>query len=488
MLSSRDINVKEVIKVLGLLLILEALAMWISIPVSLYYKDGDLMPIFYSGLITLLTGALSFAASYRKGKKERLGKREGFMIVSLAWVIFSAFGALPFVLSGSITEYTSAYFETMSGFTTTGATVLKDIEAVPHGILFWRSMTHWIGGMGIIVLSLAILPLLGMGGVQLFVAEVPGPVPDKLHPRITGTAKRLWGIYVLLTFIQTIFLMFGGMSLFDALCHAFGTMATGGFSTQNASIANYSPYIQYVIIVFMFLAGTNFTLHYFALHGKLKKIWRNQEFKFYSTIIIAATVIITLSIIFNMETHTEKAFRDSLFQVVSIVTTTGFITSDYLLWPHFAWFIIFVLMFTGGSAGSTGGGMKSIRLHLLLKAAMVHLKKLVHPRAFIPVRYNGHAVKDEIIFSIMAFGLFYLLIFVIGAILLAALGLDFQSSLGASIATLGNIGPGLGIVGPVENYAAIPWLGKWLLSFLMLLGRLELFTVLVFLSPGFWKK
>jgi trk system potassium uptake protein TrkH len=488
MLSSSDINIREVIKVLSLLLIIEALTMWLSLPVSLYYKDGDLLPILYSGLITLAFGGTGMLFTFRKARRSKIGKREGFIIVSLAWVIFSAFGSLPFMLSGSIPDFTNAYFETMSGFTTTGATVLSDIEAVPHGILFWRSMTHWIGGMGIIVLSLAILPLLGMGGVQLFVAEVPGPVPDKLHPRITGTAKRLWGIYVLLTFIQTIFLLFGGMSLFDALCHAFGTMATGGFSTQNASVANYSAYIQYVIIIFMFLAGTNFTLHYFALHGKLLKVWRNQEFKFYATIILVATLIITLSIIFNMETNSEKAFRDSLFQVVSIVTTTGFVTSDYLLWPHFAWFIIFILMFTGGSAGSTGGGMKSIRLHLLLKAAMVHLKKLVHPRAFIPVRYNGHAVREEIIFSIMSFGMFYLLIFVIGAILLAALGLDFQSALGASIASLGNIGPGLGIVGPVENYSAIPLLGKWLLSFLMLLGRLELFTVLVFLSPGFWKK
>ena len=488
MLSSSDINLREVVKVLSLLLMIEGLAIWLSLPVSLYYKDGDFNAILYSGLITLGIGALGMLFTFRKAKRSRIGKREGFMIVSLAWVIFSAFGALPFIFSNSIPAFTDAYFETMSGFTTTGATVLSDIEAVPHGILFWRSMTHWIGGMGIIVLSLAILPLLGMGGVQLFVAEVPGPVPDKLHPRITGTAKRLWGIYVLLTIIQTIFLLFGGMSLFDALCHAFGTMATGGFSTQNASVANYSPYIQYVIIAFMFLAGTNFTLHYFALHGKLKKVWANHEFKFYSTIILVATLIISLSIIFNMETHTEKAFRDSLFQVVSIVTTTGFVTSDYLLWPHFAWFIIFVLMFTGGSAGSTGGGMKSIRIHLLLKSAMVHLKKLVHPRAFIPVRYNGHAVKDEIIFSIMSFAMFYMLIFVIGAILLSAMGLDFQSALGASIASLGNIGPGLGMVGPVENYAAIPFLGKWLLSFLMLLGRLELFTVLVFLSPGFWKK
>ncbi len=488
MLSSRDINIIEVIKVIGLLLVIEGFAMWLSLPFSWYYDSNDFQAILLSGFITLGVGGFGYLTTFRKTNRVHVGKREGFMIVSIAWVIFSAFGTLPFLLSNSIGSFTDAYFETMSGFTTTGASILNDIEAVPHGVLFWRSMTHWIGGMGIIVLSLAILPLLGVGGMQLFVAEVPGPVPDKLHPRITGTAKRLWGIYVLFTFVQTILLMFGGMSLFDALCHAFGTMATGGFSTQNASIANYSPYIQYVIIVFMFLAGMNFTLHYFGIHGQIRKVLKNQEFRFYALLTLISTLIITIVVYLNMEIGGEKAFRDALFQVVSIITTTGFVSADYLLWPHFAWLIIFVLMFTGGSAGSTGGGMKSIRILLLFKAAAVHLRKLVHPRAFIPVKYDGHSVKDEIIFSIMSFALFYILIFVVGSLLLSAFGLDFETAMGASIAALGNIGPGIGLVGPVENYHDIPYLGKWVLSFLMLLGRLELFTVLVFLSPGFWKK
>lgn len=476
------------IRVLGLLLIIEGLAIWLSLPFSWYFGSDDFRAILDSGLITIGVGALGFLLTFRKTKRGHVGKREGFMIVSLAWVVFSIFGTLPFLLSGSIGNFTDAFFETMSGFTTTGASILNDIEAVPHGVLFWRSMTHWIGGMGIIVLSLAILPLLGVGGMQLFVAEVPGPVPDKLHPRITGTAKRLWAIYVLLTFVQTLLLMFGDMPLFDALCHAFGTMATGGFSTQNASVANYSSYIQYIIIVFMFFAGMNFTLHYFSLHGQINKLLKNQEFRFYSLIILSATAIITLVVYLNMEIDGEKAFRDALFQVVSITTTTGFVSTDYLLWPHFAWLIIFILMFTGGSAGSTGGGMKSIRILLLFKVASVHLRKLVHPRAFIPVRYNGHSVKDEIIFSILSFGLFYILIFVLGTILMSAIGLDIESAMGASIAALGNIGPGIGAVGPVENYFAIPVPGKWILSFMMLLGRLELFTILVFLSPGFWKK
>ena len=336
MLSSRDINIVEVIKVLGLLLIIEGLAMWLSLPFSWYYGSDDFNAILNSGLITLGIGAFSFLLTFRKTNRAHVGKREGFMIVSLAWVIFSIFGTLPFLLSGSIDNFTDAYFETMPGFTTTGASILNDIEAVPHGVLFWRSMTHWIGGMGIIVLSLAILPLLGVGGMQLFVAEVPGPVPDKLHPRITGTAKRLWGIYVLFTIIQTILLMLGNMSLFDALCHAFGTMATGGFSTQNASVANYSPYIQYVIIVFMFFAGMNFTLHYFSLHGQIRKVLKNQEFRFYSLITLSATLVITLVIYLNMQIGAEKAFRDALFQVISIITTTGFVSADYLLWPHFA--------------------------------------------------------------------------------------------------------------------------------------------------------
>lgn len=481
------------------MLVIEGVFMWLSLPFSVAYGKHDLFdmeffngrtdfwPLLVSGGLVMLFGGL-LGLFTRKDTNTNIGKREGYIIVSTAWVIISLFGTLPFILSGAIPSFSDAFFETISGFTTTGASVLSDIEAVPKGILFWRSTTHWIGGMGIIVLSLAILPILGIGGMQLFVAEVPGPTPDKLHPRIAQTAKRLWGIYVLLTVIETILLMFGGMDLFDALCHAFGTMATGGFSTQNASVAHYSPYIQYVIILFMILAGTNFTLHYFLLKGSLRKMWKNEEFKYYMAVIGGVTLVITLSLIFLMGSGVEKAFRDAIFQVVSIITTTGFVSANYLVWPFYVWMLIFLLMFTGGCAGSTGGGIKVVRQLLLFKNSTLEFRRLVHPQAIIPVRFNGKPVSSDIIFNVLAFFLIYMLIFAFGTFVMSLLGLDFESAIGAVAASLGNIGPGIGSVGPIENYAHIPVLGKWVLSFLMLLGRLELFTVLILFSPDFWKK
>jgi trk system potassium uptake protein TrkH len=408
--------------------------------------------------------------------------------VALTWIVISIFGALPFYLSGAIPVYTDAFFETISGFTTTGATILQDIESVPKGLLFWRSMTHWIGGMGIIVLSLAILPFLGIGGMQLFAAEVPGITYDKLHPRITETAKRLWGIYFLLTLIQTGLLMLGGMDLFDGLCHAFATMATGGFSTKNDSIASFSPFIQYVIIVFMVLAGTNFALHYIALHGKLKDVWRNEEYRYYISSIGFTTLFIALVLAFSAGENFFDALRNSLFTVVSIITTTGFITEDYLLWPGFLWVLVFLLMFVGGSAGSTGGGVKVVRQLLLFKNSLLELKRLMHPQAVIPVRLNNRPVSQDIFFNVLAFFLIYLIVFAIGVFVMTMTGLSFNSAVGASAACLGNIGPGIGSVGPTGNFAHITIFGKWFLSFLMLLGRLELFTILILLSPAFWKR
>ena len=491
------INYPIIIETIGLLLMIEGMFMFLSLPFSIYYQQPDLSrillftpgydfwPLVVSGAATFISGGTLFLI-YRNAPKA-MSKREGYIIVSLSWIIISFFGALPFFLGG-MSDYSDAFFETMSGFTTTGATILQDIESVSVGLLFWRRLTHWIGGMGIIVLSLAILPILGIGGMSLFVAEVPGPTPDKLHPRITATAKRLWGIYVLLTLIETVFLMFGGMNLFDGLSHAFATMATGGFSTRNASIAAFSPYIQYVIIVFMVLAGTNFTLHYLALHGKLKEVFRNEEYKYYLIVLGLSSIIIGLVLFFNTDLPFEKAIRDSLFQVVSIVTTTGFITSDYLMWPGFLWMLIFLLMFTGGSAGSTGGGIKIMRQLLIFKNSFLELKRIIHPNAIIPVRFNGRAVPSNVIYNVMAFFVIYLIIFGISTLLMSLMGLDFETSIGSVAACLGNIGPGIGNVGPVDNYAAIPLAGKWFLSFLMVLGRLELFTVLIILSPAFWRQ
>ncbi len=493
------INLSAILKITGLLLVIEGVFMLSSLGFSAWYNpvtlpslrlfdpQNDFLPLLVSGTGICLIGWILWLMNSRLDQNS-IGKREGYIVVSSAWVIISLFGAIPFLLSGTTHSYTDAFFETMSGFTTTGASIFTDIEALPAGILFWRSMTHWIGGMGIIVLSLAILPILGIGGMQLFVAEVPGITPDKIHPRITQTAKRLWLIYVALTFAQTLLLMVGGMSVFDALCHAFGTMATGGFSTKNDSIAGFSPYIQYIIILFMFLAGVNFSLHYFAIKGRFEKILHNEELRLYTVIILVSTLFISLGLIFMQGTQIEKAIRDALFQVVSIITTTGFVSSDYLLWPFFAWFLLFLLMFTGGCAGSTGGGIKMVRINLLFKNSLLELKRIIHPQAILPVRLNGKSISQEIIFNVLAFFLIYIIIFAFGSLLMSFMGLEFESAVGAVAATLGNIGPGLGSVGPVLNFGLVPDSGKWLLSFFMLLGRLELFTVLILFSPTFWKK
>ncbi len=481
------INIKIILKVLGALITLEGVFMLLCLPFSLWYGESDTMPILYSAMISIGTGLLTYGLNINAEKS--LSKREGYIIVSLSWIVFSLFGSLPFYLSGSVTSITDAFFETMSGFTTTGASILNDIESVPHGLLFWRSMTQWLGGMGIIVLSLAILPILGIGGMQLFVAEVPGPTPDKLHPRITGTAKRLWLIYVSFTFVETILLMFGGMDFFDSINHAFTTMATGGYSTRNASVAAFdSAYIQYVIIAFMFLAGTNFTLSYFALHLNFDKIRKNEEFRAYLGFTLAFAVSIAFVLYFYMDYDAEKAIRDSLFQVVSIITTTGFVTADYLKWVPFVSVLIFLLMFFGGSAGSTGGGIKIMRVLLLIKNGYQELKRLVHPNAVIPVRLNKRAVPQQIVTNVLAFVVFYMMISAGGTVFMSMLGYDLDTSLGAVISCIGNIGPGLGEVGPVCNFSHIPDLGKWFLSFLMLIGRLELFTVIILLSPSFWRK
>ncbi len=472
---------------MGLLLLIEGFFLGISSLVSLYYGQYDLVALLVTTALCFSVG-ITLRLLTNKAEKN-IGKREGYIIVSLVWVVFSLFGALPFVISGAIPSYTDAFFETISGFTTTGASILNDIEAMPRGLLFWRSLTQWLGGMGIIVLSIAILPMFGIGGMQLFVAEVPGPTPDKLHPRIKETAKRLWGIYILFTLTEVILLKLGGMDWFDAVNHSFTTMATGGYSTKQASIAHFnSPFIHYVIIVFMFLAGTNFTLSYFALHFKFGKVFKNEEFRYYLGFIVLFTVAITFALWYFEGYNPEKSFRDSLFQVVSIITTTGYVTADYLQWMPFVIVMIFALMFFGGSAGSTGGSIKIVRITLLLKNSYQELKRIIHPNAIIPVRINGKSVSPQIISNILAFVVFYMLISIVSTIVISALGYDLETSLGAVAATLGNIGPGIGLVGPIENYAHIPVFGKWFLSFLMLIGRLELFTVLVLLSPAFWKK
>ena len=487
MIGKAEINIKQVINLIGFFLVIEGLFMLLGLPFSFYYHEERPYSLLFSFLITSGTGGIIWFSTRNK-IKDTINKREGFLVVSLTWVFISVFGTLPFIISGAIPSFTDAFFESMSGFTTTGASILSDVEVFPKGLHFWRSMTHWIGGMGIIVLSVAVLPFLGIGGLQLYSAEMPGVTKDKLHPRITETARRLWGIYVLLTLLHIGLLMLGKMPLLDSMCHAFGSMGTGGFSTKNASIGAYSSYIQYVIIIFMFLAGMNFTLHYLAFQGKLKQVWRSEEFRKYLYLLIGVSLLITVYLVMKTGMHGEKAFRDALFQVVSIVTTTGYATSDYLVWPGTLWFFIFLLMFVGGMAGSTGGGIKVIRQLLLFKNAGKELKRAIHPQGVIPVRLNHEAVSQDIIYKVMAFFQLYILTFMFGAICLSFLGLDFETAIGASISALGNIGPGLGKVGPVGNYGFIPDAGKWLLSLMMLLGRLELFTVLILFTRSFWKR
>ena len=481
------LNYRIVFQILGRLVLLEGVFMTISILFSVIYADGDTWPLILASLITLTGGGI-LLFSFRDARKE-LGKREGFLVVTLSWVFFSFFGTLPFILTGSIVNLTDAFFETMSGFTTTGASILDDIESLGEGILLWRSLTQWLGGMGIIVLSLAIMPVFGIGGIQLFVAEVPGPTPDKLHPRIGGTAKRLWGIYVLFTMAEVILLILGGMTPFDSINHSLTTMATGGYSTKQASIAAFdSPFIQYTITLFMILAGTNFSMAYFGLKGRFKKVFSNEEFRVYAGFLLGFTIVFTLVLMFNQHGTLEQNFRESIFQVVSIMTTTGFATVDYLGWIPILVVLLFILMFFGGSAGSTGGGIKIIRVWLIIKNSYMEMKRMLHPNAVIPVRYKKRAVPEQITSNIINFVTLYMLVFIFGVVVMSVIGLDLTSAMGSVIASLSNIGPGIGSVGPAFTYSHVPDVGKWFLSFLMLIGRLELFTVLVLLSPLFWKK
>jgi trk system potassium uptake protein TrkH len=484
-MSKRLINIKVVTNVVGSLIMISGALMSLTIPVSFYYKGDDITSNILSTVITLALG-LILKFSTRSHKNDEVKKREGYLIVALGWIAMTLVGTLPYVLSGAIPEYTDAYFETISGLTTTGASILNDIESLPKGVLFWRSMTQWIGGMGIIVLTIAILPLLGVGGMELFASESPGPTKDKIHPRIKETAKRLWFIYFSLTIAQCIFLTIAGMSFYDAINHSLTTMSTGGFSTKQESIAYFdSPAIQYIIIFFMFLAGTNFTLLYFGFKFKFKKFWENDEFKWYLAAVIGLCAVIIPIIYTN---NFEESFRGVLFQVVSIVTTTGYATTDFTTWGSFVTFLFFLLLFTGASAGSTSGGMKLVRIILLMKNGFLEFKRKLHPNAIVPVNLNGKAVSSKIIYNLLAFVFFYLFMFVLGSIALTFFGLNFMEAVSAAATSISNVGPGIGKIGPSSNFYDLPDTAKWVLAFLMLMGRLELFTIAILFTPYFWKR
>lgn len=484
---------------MGLLLLCNGGFMVLAAIVSGVYEDGVTLDIALAAIVTMLVGVLSMF--YTREHDKEVKRHEGYIIVTFGWLVMSISGMLPYLFSESIPGVTNAFFETISGYTTTGASIVDDIEALPKGILFWRSLTHWIGGMGIIVLAIAILPLLGIGGMQLFAAEAPGPSGDKLHPRITDTAKRLWLIYLTYTIAETILLKLAGMSFFDAINHSLATLSTGGFSTKNASMAywNDQPLIQYIVILFMFLAGSNFVLSYYAFKGKVQKVIKDEEFKFYSILIgcftvLAAFVVYLKANIPVSDFHpmvfgeAESAFRHSLFQVVSVITTTGFVTADFTAWTPFVTILFFILMFIGGSAGSTSGGIKVMRHVLIIKNGMLEFKRTLHTNAIIPVRYNNKTVQEHIVYNIIAFFVLYMLCFIVGSLVLGALGLDFISAIGGAASSLGNVGPAFGELNPVSNFNSLPAFGKWWCGILMLLGRLELFTVLILLTPYFWRR
>lgn len=480
------IHFKPILRTLGAVWIFTSAFMLLSLGWSIYYQDGCWKYFIISMVISMLTG---FILQWNNRGRYALGIKDSFVIVTLSWLTVAFWGALPSFLSGAIPSFTDAYFESMSGFTTTGASILRNVEIIPKGILFQRSLNHWLGGMGIILMTIVILPLLGIGGMQLFRAEVPGgPISDKMTPRIKETARVLWGVYLFFTVLETILLLLGGMNLFESLCHSFGSMATGGFSTRNASIGAYSPYIQWVITVFMIIAGCNFALYFRLLLKDFKGFLQDNELQFYIGIILVSSLLI---IIFNYS-HLFESFNDrvrhTIFQVASIMTTTGYITHDYELWPHFSQFMLLLLMFVGGMAGSTGGGIKVMRFSVMLKLARMEIRQHIHPKGIFPIRMGKRIINNDIVKTISGFVFIYLLLFICGAIILTMHGLDIVTSIGASAASINNIGPGLGLVGPVDNYSQIPIIGKWVLTGLMLMGRLEVYTVIVLFTRSFWRK
>jgi trk system potassium uptake protein TrkH len=479
---------RYILRVVGILIFFSGLAMWLPLIFSLHYGDTSIWPLLKSMTVTMACGVALFLG-FRGAKSDTISQRDGMAIVAAGWTAVGLFGALPFYLGNYDMTFTDAFFESVSGFTTTGSSILTDVECMSNGLLLWRSFIQWLGGMGIIVLSIAILPFLGVGGMQLYKAEVPSPIPDKLKPRIRDTATVLWKVYVLFTLAQILLLMFGGMSFYDSLNHAFTTMPTGGFSTKNTSVAHFdSVYLDMVIVFFMIVAGINFSLHYQLLKGRPLPIWRDSECRFFMGTVLLLTLVVAFNIHGVVYRELGSALRYSAFQVVSILTTTGYATADYEKWPPMSQLILLLCMFLGASAGSTGGAMKCLRVMLCFKYCYKELFLLIHPRAVSHVKIGGKTVPEDVMRSVLGFLALYMGIYALAAVVLAGMGVDLLTSIGAVAATLGNVGPGFGMVGPVENYAMIPVAGKWLLSWCMLLGRLEVYTLIILLVPEFWQK
>jgi len=479
------INYTIAFKVLSRNLFIITAAMLSCVAVAFIYSE-PFMPFVWSSLIAFLLALTLVQFTRYNNKNAVLDKKAAYFSVTLSWAVIGVIGSLPYLFSNAIPSFNNALFESVSGFTTTGSSILTDIESLPKSILFWRSLTHWIGGIGIIVLFIIIMPTLKIGGYNLFTLE--SSLQEKIKPKIKSVAYRLLFIYLLLTFAEVVFLMLGKMNLYESVCHAFGTVATGGFSPKNTSIADYSPYIQYVIMVFMLLAGTNFVIHYYILKRNFNKVKENDELKFYLIIVMIIGLTITGILYLKMGKSFELSFRESFFQVISIVTCTGFATADYLQWPVIAWVIIFFAMFLGGSTGSTAGGIKMARHLILFKNIKRNFRQLMSPRGVFPIRLNGNSINDNTNNSILTFITIYFLIFVIGSIIMVFLGVDAKTASSSVATCMAGIGPGIGTVGPASNFAHIPEAGKALLTFLMLIGRLEIYTILILFTPAFWKK
>lgn len=483
-------RIAVVLRIFSIFLLILSFFMIIPLFVAWYYGENELLPSFLVPIgvnIGIFLGLLPLTI----GREHRhLSTKGGFLFVTMAWFGAAATGALPFFLSGAVPRYVNAFFETMSGFTTTGASILTDIQGLPKSILFWRSLTHWLGGMGIVVLTVAIFPLLGTGGFQLVKAEAPGPSVDKVTPRITATAKILWFIYLVFTVLETALLLFGGMDLFDALTHTFGTLATGGFSPKNASVGHFSSaYIHIVITIFMLMAGVNFVLYHKMIIGNFRPVGRNTEIKAYLGIFVVTMLVIAVNL-FRQGAYGSfgESLRFAGFQAASILTTTGYATADFAAWPALSKAILFALMFIGGSSGSTGGGIKVMRIVTLFKLGINELKYLVHPKGIFNVRMNKDTVKKDIVFVISGFVFLYIFMLIVTALVVASAGNDILTSFSTALVTLGNIGPGFGKIGPTLNYAFYPDYVKYFLVFIMTLGRLEIFTILVLFTPRFWRR
>ena len=482
---TRMFNWRLVFKTMGVLTMLEAQFMLIPTFAAWWYQEADLGAWIAAGAITWLSCWWMLAAGGNAEK--RVGEREGYVIVAAVWIVYSLFGMLPYWLSGALPSITDAWYETMAGFTTTGSTVFTDVAAQTHSTLLWRALTQWIGGMGIIVLSVAILPMFGLGGMQLYSAEVTGVSYDKLSPRIADTAKHMWVTYILLTLGEGILLWLCGMDRFDAVCHSMATISTGGFATHNDSVIAYTPDIQWIILLFMLLSGINFTQLIYAFRGKPQRLFRDEETRWYIWACFIAGLILTIGLLI-FTNGALTSIRLGFFTAVSTITSTGFVAADYMTWPPILWMIVFFLMFTGGASGSTSGGMKWVRLAIFAKSALAEIKRRIHPNAVIPVRFNGNTLREQTTSNVVAFMFFYIVIIVLASLCFCACGIGFDESIGVAVSMIGNVGVSIGQWGSSGCYAAFPDAAKWIATFVMLIGRLEIFTVLLLFSRALWKK